>query len=354
MNGIGAIRSCIEKPLRPPQIQDASLQTKALRAAFLKNKIWPKEHVLKVQFIETPKGALAWTPLAKLKSIRSDGKINNPDPIEGRIRELNSPQEAVKTVVMERIQPIIGMQIEFISDNNSRGDIRIGFNPDEGSYSLVGVDAIKQDAPKKTMNFGWLDAGTIIHEFGHALGMIHEHQNPRGKPIPWNLNKLYEWAKKTQGWDKKTTDTNIVNRYDINQINGSDFDPLSVMLYFFSKELTMDDKGTDMNNRLSRTDVLWINNMYPNSRVTPDYFYRNVYGENITGGWSISVIFKSLFVIDRTRIVRTIVSGLLIISILVLIFMGTMRWWKMRLPSFKKSRGKKVTIAKSSRYGRNF
>jgi len=37
-----------------------------------------------------------------------------------------------------------------------------------------------------TMNYGWLKDDTddveyrrvVIHEFGHALGAIHEHQNP--------------------------------------------------------------------------------------------------------------------------------------------------------------------------------
>jgi hypothetical protein len=44
------------------------------------------------------------------------------------------------------------------------------------------------------MNLGWLDAGfadattkergTILHEFGHALGLLHEHQSPaRGNSL---------------------------------------------------------------------------------------------------------------------------------------------------------------------------
>ena len=33
---------------------------------------------------------------------------------------------------------------------------------------------------------------TIIHEFGHALGMIHEHQNPLNNSLQWNTDKVYQ------------------------------------------------------------------------------------------------------------------------------------------------------------------
>ena len=35
------------------------------------------------------------------------------------------------------------------------------------------------------MNLGFLDGGTAAHEFGHAIGLAHEHQNPAGG-IQWN------------------------------------------------------------------------------------------------------------------------------------------------------------------------
>jgi len=50
------------------------------------------------------------------------------------------------------------------------------------------------------MNFGWFDdntsdsefSRTVIHEFGHALGMIHEHQHPLAA-IPWDKDKVYTY-----------------------------------------------------------------------------------------------------------------------------------------------------------------
>lgn len=50
------------------------------------------------------------------------------------------------------------------------------------------------------MNYGWLYPDTpdqeysrvVLHEFGHALGAIHEHQHPEAA-IPWDKPKVYEY-----------------------------------------------------------------------------------------------------------------------------------------------------------------
>lgn len=50
------------------------------------------------------------------------------------------------------------------------------------------------------MNFGWFTnytsdtefSRTIIYEFGHALGLHHEHQSPTAN-IQWNKEKVYEY-----------------------------------------------------------------------------------------------------------------------------------------------------------------
>lgn len=64
-------------------------------------------------------------------------------------------------------------------------DIPISFaNP--GSWSVIGTTCRNVPQDQATMNFGWLTPGVtdeearrvILHEFGHALGLIHEHQNP--------------------------------------------------------------------------------------------------------------------------------------------------------------------------------
>src|SRR5262245_36465718 len=72
--------------------------------------------------------------------------------------------------------------------SKSDAQIRISFAADPGSWSYIGTDCLGIKKSEPTMNFGWLTDETeddeyervVIHEFGHALGAIHEHQNPRG------------------------------------------------------------------------------------------------------------------------------------------------------------------------------
>ena len=83
------------------------------------------------------------------------------------------------------------------------------------------------------MNLGFLDGGTAGHEFGHAIGLAHEHQNPAGG-IQWNeVVVIREAAKSPNFWDEATTRRNILRKYRADQINGTAFDPDSIMLYFF-------------------------------------------------------------------------------------------------------------------------
>jgi hypothetical protein len=245
-----------------------------LRAAFLKNSIWEPNASLIIGFLNKDYNP-EWTSLNLLTKNNKD-----IDPLEEELRNKNlSPKEVVKIVIQKRIIPIVGLNIEFTNDI-TKANIRVGFDPSDGSWAYVGKEQLLHKDPNEpTVNLGWLDVGTIIHEFCHVLGMIHEHQNTKGKSIDWDKKAVYEWTKQTQGWDKEITNVNILDHYNLNQLNGSDFDPLSIMLYFFPPELTLNNQGTQQNNRYSAIDVEWINNMYKkNSDMDASEFYLSTYG----------------------------------------------------------------------------
>jgi hypothetical protein len=89
-------------------------------------------------------------------------------------------------------------------------------------------------------------------------------------------------AKESQCWNEETTRQNIINKYNKNSINGSDFDPLSIMLYFFPASLTTNNIGTEQNFRLSGQDVIWIDKMYhKDGQISPENFYKNTYGVSL-------------------------------------------------------------------------
>jgi hypothetical protein len=122
------------------------------------------------------------------------------------------------------------------------------------------------------MNLGFMDGGTTAHEFGHAIGLAHEHQNPSGG-IQWNEEVvLRELAKAPNFWDEATARHNVLRKYSADQVNGTKFDPESIMLYFFPAEWTLNGIATKANETLSATDGQFIAGakMYPRSAPTVD------------------------------------------------------------------------------------
>lgn len=164
--------------------------------------------------------------------------------------------------------------IRFQFTHGSGAQLRVSFEADSNSWSAIGTDCLVRDAyPKKepTINFGWLRDDTdeieyrrvVTHEFGHALGAIHEHQNPKGG-IEWNLPKVFAYfSGPPNNWSEDDIYSNVVMKYSLTQLNSSKFDRKSIMLYSFPKELIVGGKGTPENTDLSAGDKKFIAKWYP-------------------------------------------------------------------------------------------
>lgn len=167
-------------------------------------------------------------------------------------------------------EPHANIAFDFVNDPTA--EIRVSFKLDGTSWSAVGTDALNTEwfpAGDATMNYGWLTDSSdeqefsrvIIHEFGHALGCIHEHQNPAGG-IPWNKDAVYRYYA-DRGWDKMRVDQNIFRKYELDQSQYSKFDKESIMLYPISKELTDGKLEVGWNRKLSMMDKEFIAQKYP-------------------------------------------------------------------------------------------
>lgn len=158
--------------------------------------------------------------------------------------------------------------LKFEFGNAPDAEIRISFDRNDGAWSYIGADARGLPANQATMNLGFLDGGTAGHEFGHAIGLAHEHQNPAGG-IQWNeAAVLAALAGSPNFWDEATTRHNVLEKYRLDQVNGTEFDPDSIMLYFFPVAWTTNGVETKQNEVLSDTDKMFVAGakMYPKTQ----------------------------------------------------------------------------------------
>ena len=166
----------------------------------------------------------------------------------------------------------IGIGLNFKEVNEaSDSDIRIGFMKGDGSWSYVGRDILRQGIKDRTMNFGWNvenDSDTVLHEIGHTLGFPHAHQNPKAG-IVWDEEAVYkELGGYPNYWNREKTYHNIIRKIPVDMVQGSNWDPNSIMQYPFKPGLIKKPEEYNQNGLyptpgLSEKDILWVKFFYP-------------------------------------------------------------------------------------------
>jgi hypothetical protein len=158
------------------------------------------------------------------------------------------------------------IRLRFVAGRSA--DIRITFTgSDGGSQSYVGTDNTTVDSLEATMELALDDTspavvirGITLHEFGHALGCIHEHSQPN-VPFEWNTQAVIDDHEGI--WTEAEVEHNIFERYNDQQVQSSDFDQFSIMLYPIPAAWTDGAFASGWNDNLSVTDQAFISAMYP-------------------------------------------------------------------------------------------
>ena len=167
----------------------------------------------------------------------------------------------------------IGLDFQEVT-KMSEAEVRVGYSTADGSSaSAVGRDVLTVPLNEPTTVYGWdlttpYGRGTALHELGHVLGMEHEHQNPFAG-IKWHEQAVYDsLGAPPNSWDHDTTFHNILEKLSTTQVQGSTWDPDSIMEYEFEAGLIDEPEKYDINGltppaTLSAADKEWARKWYP-------------------------------------------------------------------------------------------
>lgn len=162
--------------------------------------------------------------------------------------------------------------LAFVFANHNNTDVRISFQY-KGSWSLLGKYCRRRtDTSQPTMNFGWLKPDSpddvlrrvVLHEFGHALGFIHEHQNPLNS-IKWNRDAVIaDLSGPPNKWTSQEIEENMFEQPSAHEVHGTPVDKSSIMMYPIPASWTKDGFNVGLNTDLSQTDRDLAKQVYPN------------------------------------------------------------------------------------------
>jgi serralysin len=146
----------------------------------------------------------------------------------------------------------------------NKGDIRI--SDDErlnGNWSAIGTHAKTMDENQPTMHLDRTDnskafRSTALHEFGHALGLQHEHQHPENT-VDWDEDAVYEHY---AGLPDHLIEEQVFNTISDPDMLITPYDQRSVMHYQVPAHLRNHGQAIPENTHLSKGDQDAIRALY--------------------------------------------------------------------------------------------
>lgn len=102
----------------------------------------------------------------------------------------------------------------------------------------------------------------VIHEFGHALSLMHEHQHP-DLDVKWNVKAVEKYySGPPNNWNPSQIQTNIFDTYDHARTFSSGFDSHSIMMYEITEGLACNFESKS-NYKISEKDKDALRIAYP-------------------------------------------------------------------------------------------
>ena len=179
-------------------------------------------------------------------------------------------QARVRDTALRWVAPgMANLNLNFTDDVDG-ADVRIAFLAGDGSWSTVGTTCRQVPKNQATMNFGWINADSseedlrsvVLHEFGHAVGLIHEHQNPVAG-INWDRKKVIaSLSGPPNNWSVQEIEFNVLTPASPQDVQATALDSKSIMMYPFPADWTTDGFSAGFNSDLSDLDKKFIRKEY--------------------------------------------------------------------------------------------
>lgn len=196
---------------------------------------------------------------------RGDGLTPNTGLITLGIHFLDGPEASRATVRRAASAWLAGdlsRRMAFRFDvPRPQAQITITFNTIQNS-SVVGRESAKYTQTHATMRLADLEDHIVQHEFGHALGLQHEHQHPGGG-IRWSRARVVADMAK-QDWTEEMVQRNIFDRYSARYacVGDRKFNPDSIMLYPIPSDWTENRFSSGVNTAISERDLKCVAGLY--------------------------------------------------------------------------------------------
>lgn len=171
---------------------------------------------------------------------------------------------AVGTEANFRVQsnPTMNFDTLYFAD----GDYYIGNLKKKGIPSPYNLNQLMEEMKADPNHWNLVELNRVVtHEFGHALGLLHEQSYPGA--VNWKkTDSVYNYYEETQGWDRKKVDFNVFEISNQFYTNGTTYDPKSIMHYSINSWETTDGYSVKQNNELSAGDKAIIAALYPKDK----------------------------------------------------------------------------------------
>ncbi len=157
-------------------------------------------------------------------------------------------------------------------ETGGTGEVRIT-REEEGYWSYLGTDILLRPSHLPTMSLQGFTMNTreseylrvVRHEAGHTLGFPHEHMR-RDLVARIDRSKAYDYFRRTQGWDRRMVDAQVLTPLDERSIMSTPADQTSIMCYQLPAEITTDGRPILGGDDINASDHAFVARIYPRPR----------------------------------------------------------------------------------------